>query len=52
MAPTHRHRSAAEELADATGEPEETFDPADDYEVPSLDELEVVDPETAESGSE
>lgn len=52
MAPTNRHRSAAEELADATGEPVEAFDPGDEYEMPSLDELEIVDADVVESDSE
>lgn len=45
MVPTQRRRSAAEELAEATGEPAETFDAGDEYTMPEPEELEKVPPQ-------
>jgi hypothetical protein len=46
MPPTQRHRTAAERLAEATGEEAETFAPDESIPVPDPDELETVAAET------
>lgn len=45
MAPTQQRRSAAEELAQATGNSAEEFDAGDEYPMPEPEELEQVPPE-------
>jgi hypothetical protein len=42
MPPAQRHPSAAEKLAEATGEPVEKFTPDDELPLPNPDDLESV----------